>query len=102
MPPGSAPANDPAAAAEEEACRAQIERALERFLVPAPDRDRAEAIVAHGNVIRYLTCRALGVPTGSWRAFGITHTGVTVIQVLPDGTRKVISYNDAGHLPPEL
>jgi broad specificity phosphatase PhoE len=93
---------EPADAAEEEECRQQVERALARLFKSSPDRDRSEVVVAHGNVIRYLACRALGVDPLAWNGFGITHTGLTTILVRPDGRMKVLSYNDVGHLPPEL
>ncbi len=83
-------------------CDAQIERAAKQWLVPTPAKSRTDVLVAHGNVIRSLVVRALGIDRLMWNVLGITHTGVTVIEIPAEGKMKVISYNDAGHLPAEL
>jgi serine/threonine-protein phosphatase PGAM5 len=101
LPPRREPA--PAEkAAEVAACAAQLERAYRQWLGPTPDRDSTDVLVAHGGVIRWLVCRALGIAPENWAAFGISHTGVTVVEVAADGSERVISFNDVGHLPPDL
>jgi serine/threonine-protein phosphatase PGAM5 len=87
---------------EAEACRAQLERAFARFFVPSPAGDRHELLVCHGNVIRWLWCRALGVETAAWLGMAIANCSITVIQVKPDGTCKLYVFGDAAHLPVEL
>jgi serine/threonine-protein phosphatase PGAM5 len=90
------------AAGEAEACVAQLERAFARFFVPSPTGDRHELLVCHGNVIRWLWCRALGVETAAWLGMAIANCSITVIQVKPDGACKLYVFGDAAHLPVEL
>ena len=90
------------AAGEGEACRAQLEQAFERFFVPSPVRGRHELLICHGNVIRWLWCRALGVEPAAWLGMAIANCSLTVIQVKPDGACKLYVFGDAAHLPVEL
>jgi serine/threonine-protein phosphatase PGAM5 len=90
------------AAGEADACRAQLEQAFARFFVPSPAGDRHELLVCHGNVIRWLWCRALGVETAAWLGMAIANCSITVIQVKPDGACKLYVFGDAAHLPVEL
>jgi serine/threonine-protein phosphatase PGAM5 len=89
-------------AGEAEACVAQLERAFARFFVPSAAGDRNELLVCHGNVIRWLWCRALGVDTAAWLGMAIANCSITVIQVKPDGASKLYLFGDASHLPVEL
>ena len=63
--------------------------------------DRRELLVTHGNLIRWLTCRALGAPDG-WVNLTDYHCALTVLLHRPDGTARVLTYNDTGHLPAAL
>jgi serine/threonine-protein phosphatase PGAM5 len=89
-------------AKEAEACRAQLERAFARFFVPSPAGNRHELFICHGNVIRWLWCRALGVETAAWLGMSIANCSITVIQIRPNGSCKLYVFGDAGHLPLEL
>jgi serine/threonine-protein phosphatase PGAM5 len=89
-------------AGEAEACRAQLETVFARFFVPSSAGDRHELLVCHGNVIRWLWCRALGVEPGAWLGMAIANCSLTVIQVKPDGACKLYVFGDAAHLPAEL
>ena len=89
-------------AGEAEACRARLERAFARFFVPSPAGDRHELLICHGNVIRWLWSRALGVDTAAWAGMAIANCSLTVIQVKPDGACKLYLFGDAAHLPVEL
>ena len=80
-------------------------------------RSRTEIVVCHGNLIRYLVCRALGIAPKLWMRLDSTHCGLTEFRVLssprkagtPSHPRKagtpskgivrVVRYNDVGHLP---
>lgn len=83
-------------------CRDRLERAFGRLFVPSPDGDRHEVVVCHGNVIRWLWCRALGVDPTAWLGMTIANCSLTVIQVRPDGACKLFIFDDIGHLPPAL
>jgi broad specificity phosphatase PhoE len=58
--------------------------------------------VAHGNLIRYLVCRAMDVDATAWSALTSLNCGVTRIMVESNGLCSLISYNELGHLPLEL
>lgn len=89
-------------AADLEACKSQLDRVFAERFVPSTDRERQELLVAHGNVIRYLVTRALGVDTQAWLEMSIHNASLTVIRVEADGRFKVIAVGDSGHLPPQL
>lgn len=82
------------------ACKAQLDRAFARFFKPAEGRARSELLVCHGNVIRYLVTRALGVDPESWLEMSVRNASITTIRVEADGRFKVIAVGDSGHLPP--
>jgi serine/threonine-protein phosphatase PGAM5 len=68
-------------------------------LFKATKRSRTEIVVCHGNLIRYLVCRALGIAPKLWMRLDSTHCGLTEFRVLPKGIVRVVRYNDVGHLP---
>jgi len=88
--------------ADLDAAEAQLTAAYAKFFVPAVDRDRFDILVCHGNVTRWFVCKALGVDPQAWLGFSIAHCSVTIIQVKPDGTCRVLGVGDAGHIPPNL
>ncbi len=88
--------------ADLEACQAQFDRAFDRFFQPGRGRERSDLLVCHGNVIRSMVVRALGVDSDAWLALSVGHASITKIRVQPDGSLKVIAVGDAGHLPPNL
>jgi serine/threonine-protein phosphatase PGAM5 len=83
---------------EAEACREQLERAVARFFVPARGAESRELLICHGNVIRYLVCRALDVDPVAWLGMRITNGGLSEIEVRPDGALRLVTFNDVGHL----
>jgi len=87
---------------EAEACEAQLDRVRHRFFRPARGKEGRDLLVCHGNVIRYLVCAALGVDTEAWLEMRIANTGITEIEIKPDGDTRVVTFNDVGHLPPEM
>lgn len=84
------------------ACQAQLERVFAQWFKPAPGAERTDLFVCHGNVIRYLVTRALGVDSKAWLEMSIGHASITKIRVRADGSMQVISVGDVGHLPPNL
>jgi serine/threonine-protein phosphatase PGAM5 len=88
--------------AELAAAEAQLDQAFGTFFAPARGSDQHDILVCHGNVIRYLVTKALGVDTKAWLGFSVAHCSLTVIQVAPDGTCKVLAVGDAGHIPQNL
>ena len=68
-------------------------------LFRAARQERTEIVVCHGNLIRYLVCRALGIEPKLWMRLDSTHCGLTEFRVLPRGIVRVVRYNDVGHIP---
>jgi serine/threonine-protein phosphatase PGAM5 len=87
---------------EMNACRDQLEKAYAEFFVPSPDADRHDLLVCHGNVIRYFVTKVLGVDTMSWLGMSVGNCSLTVVRINPDGTKKLLSVGDIGHIPPNL
>jgi serine/threonine-protein phosphatase PGAM5 len=85
-----------------EACTRQLEEAFPVYFAPSPDADRNDIVVCHGNVIRYFVTKALGVDTTAWLGMSIANCSLTVISVSADGSMKLLSYSDSGHIPPNL
>ena len=69
---------------------------------PAGNVSSTELYVCHGNVIRYLTARALGLDPTAWLSLSVGHASITRIRIAPDGKMQVIAVGDVGHLPPNL
>lgn len=84
-------------------CVKNIEGFFKERFVPSPDAvDRHDIVVCHGNVIRYLVTRVLGVDTMSWLQMSISNCSLTVVRILPDGTMKLDSFGDYGHIPENM
>ena len=87
---------------EADTCRSRLEAAFACYFRPAAGGDSTEVLVCHGNVIRYFVCRVLGLDPVRWLAMTIANCSLTVVQVRPDGTMRLLSFSDAGHLPVAL
>lgn len=84
------------------ACAARLDRVFARYFLPAAGHDETDLLVCHGNVIRYLVTRALGVDTKAWLEMSVGNASITRIRVEADGRFKVLSVGDFGHIPPNL
>ena len=84
---------------ELEACRAQLDRLFTTHFIPPDGHARQELYVCHGNVIRYLVTRALGVDETAWLSMSVGHTSITRIRIEADGRMQVLSVGDVGHVP---
>jgi serine/threonine-protein phosphatase PGAM5 len=71
-------------------------------LVRTSRADRKELVVCHGNLIRYMMCRALHTPVAKWMRMTTSHCGLTRVIVRDTGAVRVVSYNETSHLPIEL
>lgn len=81
-------------------CVDNLEKAFTRFFIPSSDiNDKHDIIVCHGNVIRYFVTKVLNVDTMSWLQMTIGNCSLTIIRIKPDGSMKLISFNDLGHIP---
>jgi len=97
----------PAAELEADAARAE---AAFRALVWSPKLTSkeqvgltsVEVVVGHGNLIRYLACRALQLPPSAWSRMAASHCTLTWIDIGCDGSVAMREFGSSGHLPPDL
>jgi serine/threonine-protein phosphatase PGAM5 len=77
---------------------------LKKMFLTAPSgkRRRAELVVAHGNLIRYLVRLAMRDNAIDWWRLGTNNCGVTLIWVNSDKPNCLAHYNDVGHLPASM
>ena len=80
---------------------AQVQRVVSRFF-KGGSKHCTYLLFAHGNLIRYLLAEVLGLPYETWMRVAICHASITEIRVFPGNATALISYNDTGHLPPEM
>lgn len=84
-------------------CKANLEKAFEEIFITSPDsKNRNDIIVCHGNVIRYFVTKVLNVDTMSWLQMSFTNCSLTIIRILPDGTMKLYTFSDYGHIPENM
>lgn len=83
-------------------CKGQLDHLFDTHFKPALSVERTEMYVCHGNVIRYLTTRALGVDTKAWLEMSVHHASITRIRVEADGRFKVINVGDSGFMPANM
>jgi serine/threonine-protein phosphatase PGAM5 len=88
-------------ASERQEDRERAEAAYARFFRTSRT-DRLEIVVCHGNLIRYLVCKAIEVPVARWTRMNSNHCSLTRILVRDSGAVRVVSYNETAHLPPKL
>lgn len=88
-------------AAERRLDRSRADRAYVKFF-RVSRTDRVELVVCHGNLIRYLMCRALNTPVAKWTRMNTNHCGLTRVLIRDTGAVRVVSYNETSHLPLRL
>lgn len=62
------------------------------------EADEFEIIVCHGNVIRYMFCRALQLPPEAWLRLSIFNCSITYLLIRPNGHVSARMLGDIGHL----
>jgi serine/threonine-protein phosphatase PGAM5 len=80
----------------------QVEQAYHDYFRPAGENDEYEAIVCHGNVIRYFACRALQVSTLAWMNLEIYNCSISAIEIDAYGNTLLLSYNESAFLLEDL
>jgi len=81
--------------------RENLNTILKRYF-RLPRSTRHEVIVCHGNLIRSLVCRVLGVRLTAWRKIGTCNASITRFVLRREGKIRLVSYNDTGHLPAQM
>jgi serine/threonine-protein phosphatase PGAM5 len=84
------------------ACKTRLDAFFKQYFQPAQGATRTDMFVCHGNVIRYLVTRALGVDPAAWLEMSIGHASITRIRVEADGSFKVIAVGDVGYMPASM
>jgi len=88
---------------EKEKCVENFEKAFAKYFISSPDEsDRNDLIVCHGNVIRYFVTKVLKADPMSWLQMSITNCSLTIIRIMPDGSMKLDTFSDYGHIPENL
>lgn len=64
-------------------------------------QERHELIVCHGNLIRAIVTRVLGLEIEKWPTLGTNNCGLTRIVCRDDGNNRLLSYNEFSYLPDE-
>ncbi|MHC4661429.1 MAG: histidine phosphatase family protein [Planctomycetota bacterium] len=81
--------------------RQRIEKIFRRFFTPA-HRNRIELIVCHGNVIRNIFLKLIGIKKqGNWLP-ATRNAAVMEIHIDSTGLPWLYSYEDVGHLAPNM
>jgi serine/threonine-protein phosphatase PGAM5 len=80
-------------------CDSTLKAAWAKYFTPSPEADRHDVLVCHGNVIRWMTSRALGLDLTRWTRMDIGNGSLTILAVRPDGSARLVMYSDVGHLP---
>lgn len=75
----------------------RIDEVIGRFFT-RPPKSGDIVLVCHGNLIRALLCRILGMPMTRWQELGTLHCGVTSFSIREDGKVRLQCFNDSGHL----
>lgn len=80
---------------------AQVGRIMARFF-KGGGKPCTYLLFIHGNLIRYLLAEVLGLPYEAWMRIAIYHASITELRVFQGNVTALISFNETGHLPPEM
>ena len=77
--------------------------ALERFARPSsPDGDEYELLVTHNFLVGWLVSQAMAGPPWRWLGVNQMNCAISVIAYQAGLPASLLTFNDAGHLSPEL
>lgn len=62
--------------------------------------EKHEALICHGNIIRYLVTKALGVDTSKWINFDIFQCSISTVSIEANGKLRLITFGEIGHISP--
>ncbi|MFT4123861.1 MAG: histidine phosphatase family protein [Microbacteriaceae bacterium] len=88
-------------AAEIEAGEAQMADAVAEFLAPSPG-ERHELLITHNFVIGWFVREVMAAPAWRWLGLNVANAALTIIRVRTAKPPVLVTFNDLGHLPPEL
>jgi serine/threonine-protein phosphatase PGAM5 len=80
--------------------RRHAERAYRRFFRRARSRSTTELLVCHGNLIRYLVVRAIGVrDTTVWTRLAVHNGSLSAVDIDARGQARLVFYNGRDFMP---
>jgi len=85
--------------------RSQADAAFARFIQlhnSSLDQNPDVLLVCHGNLMRYLICRALEMEADHWARLRINHCGLSILEISNEGNFVLLSHNERSHLPRNL
>ena len=65
------------------------------------DESYSTILVCHGNVIRYIVCRALQLNPEAWLRFSVANSSITILKIMPSGNVSLVSMGESGHMKPQ-
>lgn len=87
--------------AERKDAETRVQKISDRFLTSAR-RSCTCVVVCHGNLIRYLVAKTLGLPFSMWSQMECHHASITEFRIYPGDHPALMTYNDTGHMPPSM
>lgn len=84
-----------------QAGEAQMLDAKAEWFAPARS-DRTELLITHNFVIAWFVKEVFGAPAWRWMGLNQANCGLTIIRIRTAKPPVLVTYNDLGHLPPEL
>ncbi|MEU2200677.1 histidine phosphatase family protein [Isoptericola sp. NPDC019482] len=88
--------------AAEAAEGARLAARLTTRFARAGDAETHEVLVTHAFQVAWLVRDALGAPPESWLRLPYANAALTTIEYRDDRSTALVTFNDMGHLPPEL
>ena len=81
----------------------QLDQAFTTFFSPNTDEtEKQHVLICHGNIIRDLICKAIGVAPESWAHMMINNCSISSVAISPTGEKHLAGFNDIKHLPEAL
>ncbi len=82
--------------------KARMNQAFKKYFEPYKGKgEKHEALICHGNIIRYLVVKALGVDTSKWINFDIFQCSISTVSIEADGKLRLVTFGEIGHIPVE-
>lgn len=77
----------------------RIEMAFEKYFYRPTNTNATTIVICHGNVIRYLLCKSLQLPTTAWLRFATYNCGLTWLKVDNEGYVSCREFGGVSHMP---
>lgn len=96
------PSMNPARLAEQNAYAEQAFSSLFTFVDEDSDAEVHDVLVCHGNLIRYMVCRTLGVDPRAWANMLIYQASISRVRIDDEEGIMLLSFNESMHMPEEI